>query len=92
MIGEAGLTSRVLAEVETSLRSHELIKIRALGDDRAARAGLIQAICEATGASPVQQIGKILVIYRAKPPESEPEPSRTRKRPAGKSRRVRRSA
>ena len=81
MIGEAGLTPAVLAEVETHLKSHELIKIRAVGEERAARRELIEAICSATGASPVQQIGKVLVIYRPSPPEREKTPS-PRKRPA----------
>jgi putative YhbY family RNA-binding protein len=69
MIGEAGLTPEVTREIEANLKSHELIKVRVLGDDRAAREGLTTAICEATGAQPVQQIGKILVIYRPKSPE-----------------------
>jgi RNA-binding protein len=91
MIGDAGLTPQVLAEVETNLKSHELIKIRVLGEDRFARAALIEAVCEATGASAVQQIGRMLVIYRPKPPETEPQPARARpgmggrqKRPARK--------
>jgi putative YhbY family RNA-binding protein len=89
MIGDAGLTPRVLAEVETNLRSHELIKIRVLGEDRASRRDLLNTICAATGASPVQQIGRILVIYRPKPPESEPKPApRPRKRPARKTKRA----
>ena len=67
MIGDAGLTPQVLREIEVNLRSHELIKIRVLGDsDRTARRDLISAICEVTAASPVQQIGKMLVIYRPK--------------------------
>ena len=81
MIGEGGLTPRVLAEVETGLKSHELIKIRVLGEGRASRRDLIEAICAATGASPVQQIGRMLVVYRPKPemPEAAEAPP-TRKR------------
>jgi RNA-binding protein YhbY len=70
MIGEAGLTPAVLREIDVNLRSHELIKIRVLGDEgRTVRRDLMSAICEATAASPVQTIGKILVIYRPRPPE-----------------------
>jgi RNA-binding protein len=83
MIGEAGLTPPVLAEVEINLKSHELIKIRVMCEERAARRELIEAICSATDASMVQQIGKILVIYRPRPPEQEKTPS-PRKRPARK--------
>jgi RNA-binding protein len=71
MIGDAGLTPAVVAEIEANLTSHELIKIRVLGNERAARAALEAAICETTGAQPVQQIGKILVLFRPKPPEEQ---------------------
>jgi putative YhbY family RNA-binding protein len=88
MIGAGGLTPEVLAEVETNLRSHELIKIRVLGEDRASRRDLIASICAATGASPVQQIGRVLVIYRPKPPESAAQPpGRARKRPSRETKR-----
>jgi putative YhbY family RNA-binding protein len=76
-IGNAGLTSEVAREIDVNLKSHELIKIRVLGDERAARKELITGICTATGAEPVQQIGKILVVYRPRPPEG------SEKRPAG---------
>ena len=81
MIGEAGLTPPVLKEIDIALKSHELIKIRVLGDDRNRRAGMIGEICAAVDASPVQQIGKILVIFRPRPEEaaSKPAPRRGRK-------------
>jgi RNA-binding protein len=69
MISEAGLTPEVAREIDVSLKSHELIKIRVLGDDRAARVALVTAICEEVRAQPVQHIGKILVIYRPRPPD-----------------------
>lgn len=71
MIGDSGLTSAVLHEIDLALNSHELIKIRALGDDREARSALADAIAEALDASPVQQIGKMLVLFRPRPPEAE---------------------
>ncbi len=87
IIGDAGLTPAVLREVDVHLKSHELIKIRVLGDDRTARATMIGAICEALNASPVQQIGKILVVFRRKPP-AEPaqkeKPARTTRTAAPK--------
>ena len=70
MIGSGGLTPAVLLEIEANLNSHELIKVRVLGDDRVARDTLISEICETAGATPVQQIGKVLVIYRPKPPQA----------------------
>lgn len=69
MIGSSGLTDAVLREASRGLDAHELIKIRVLSGDRAQRAALMLAICEALGAAPVQHIGKLLLVYRpAKPP------------------------
>jgi putative YhbY family RNA-binding protein len=78
MIGDAGLTPEVTREIEANLRAHELIKVRVLGEDRQARTDLVAAICEQTGASPVQQIGKILVFYRRRSPEEDKAPKRRR--------------
>jgi RNA-binding protein len=69
MIGNQGLSASVLKEIERSLEAHELIKIKAASDELDTRRAWMEEICTATGAAPVQQIGKILVIYRtaAKP-------------------------
>ena len=80
MIGEAGLSSEVMREIEANLRSHELIKIRVLGAERGTRTSLVSAICGETGAQPVQQIGKILVIYRPRPPEEQKKAVKQRAR------------
>ena len=69
IIGDKGLTDEVLAEVERSLAAHELIKVRAATDDRDARSAWLEAICEKLAAHPVQQIGKVFVVYREKPKE-----------------------
>jgi RNA-binding protein len=70
IIGDAGLTPAVLAEIDVHLKVHELIKIRVSGEDRDSRISMIAAIGESLGASLVQHIGKILVMFRAKPAES----------------------
>lgn len=67
LIGEAGFTPAVLKEIDLALKSHELIKIRVLGDDRERRESLLAEICAALDASPVQHIGKVLVIFRPRP-------------------------
>ena len=88
IIGDAGLTPAVLREIDVHLKSHELIKIRVMGDDRDTRAGMIDSICEPLAASPVQHIGKILVIYRPKPAEKpQPEARKTSPRKTIKSKR-----
>ncbi|MDP2031301.1 MAG: ribosome assembly RNA-binding protein YhbY [Thiobacillus sp.] len=65
MIGNNGLSASVLKEIELALNSHELIKIKAASNELETRRTWMAEICAGTGASPVQQIGKILVIYRA---------------------------
>ncbi len=80
-LGNERLSAAVLGEIETSLKAHDLIKIRVIGDDREARAALLGEICSRTGASPVQHIGKILVVYRENPEPPAPAP---KKRPARK--------
>ena len=67
LIGNKGLTDDVVNEVERALAAHELIKVRAPGLDRGARQQAFQALCERTGAAPVQSIGKVFVLYRKKP-------------------------
>ena len=69
IIGDKGLTDTVIAEIDRSLTAHELIKVRAGTDDRDARGTWMQSICEKVGAEPVQQIGKVLVLFRANPGE-----------------------
>jgi RNA-binding protein len=73
MISGKGLTDSVLAEINRSLTSHELIKIRVLGTDRAERDALLSEVCDRTGAQAVQHIGKILVVFRANPEKADEE-------------------
>lgn len=70
LIGNAGLSPAVLAEIDRTLKSHDLIKIRASGE-REEREAVMREICERLNAAPVQHIGKILVVYR--PLEEQPE-------------------
>lgn len=85
IIGDAGLSPSVLTEIDRSLKSHELIKVKVAGDDRARRESLLAEICDALTAAPVQHIGKILVLYRENPP-AEPEQPAPRKPKAKKAR------
>ena len=79
MIGAAGLTPQVLREIDLALKSHELIKIRVLGEDRRQRKDLVPEICRQLAAQPVQRVGKILVVYRPRPePDTTPGPPQER--------------
>src|SRR5215831_14388814 len=75
MIGNARLTPAVMKEIDLALKSHELIKIRVLGNDRGSREDALQRICEALDAAPVQSIGKILVVFRPRPEEPQTPPA-----------------
>jgi putative YhbY family RNA-binding protein len=66
IIGAKGLTDEVMAEIDRALTSHELVKVRA-SLDREARDAAYKRICERTGAEPVQQVGKVFVLYRKNP-------------------------
>jgi RNA-binding protein len=64
IIGEKGLTEAVIKETGQALKAHELIKIKAGSDERETRSLWLEQLCNALDAMPVQQIGKVLVIYR----------------------------
>lgn len=66
MIGHAGLTAAVLAEIERALDFHELIKIRVRAE-REDRERISNEICTTTKTELIQKIGQISVIYRKNP-------------------------
>lgn len=67
LVGEAGITDAVVAEVERALAAHELIKVRAGSLDREARELAMAELCERTGAQAVQAIGKVMVLWKENP-------------------------
>jgi RNA-binding protein len=66
-IGQHGLTPAVMREIDVALKAHELIKVRVFNDDREAREAMLERIREALDCAPVQQIGKLLVLFRPRP-------------------------
>lgn len=78
-IGGHGLTESVEKEIDLNLRAHELIKVHVAGEDRDARRALLDQICQATGAEPVQAIGRMLVLWRESPLD-EATPAKPRRR------------
>ena len=80
MIGDKGLSDAVLAEVDRALKAHELIKVKAATDDRDTRVAWMAELCERLGATSVQLIGKILVIWRDNP-DKAPAPAKSAPRP-----------
>ena len=63
-IGGSGLSEAVMAELESTLDHHELLKIRISTDNRDLRKKFAQEICSTANAELVQQIGKVIIIYR----------------------------
>jgi RNA-binding protein len=66
MVADKGLTENVLAEIESALEHHELVKVK-LRADREQRARWIEEISAGGGAEVVQSIGQVVSLYRRNP-------------------------
>ena len=64
MLGNAGLTDAVVAELDRALNDHELVKVSARVGDRETRAATLSALAARTAGELVQQIGNVGVFYR----------------------------
>ncbi|MBX2881184.1 MAG: ribosome assembly RNA-binding protein YhbY [Granulosicoccus sp.] len=63
-IGQNGVTPPVLRELDIALEHHELVKVKLAGSDRDARAKMMTELIEKSGASSIQQIGGVIVLFR----------------------------
>lgn len=63
-IGGAGITDRVVAEVDRALTAHELIKVKVSTDDREARVAIGDDLATRTDAAAVHRVGKVLILWR----------------------------
>jgi putative YhbY family RNA-binding protein len=79
-----GLSASVLKEIDVSLKSHELIKVKLHGIERDDRSTLLDEVCAALDCAPVQQIGNILILWRPKPAGEEAAKPARRKAAAPK--------
>ena len=66
-VGQAGLSDQVVVELERALTAHGLIKVKLAGAGREDREALTKDICDRTGAVAVQNVGRMLVIWRPRP-------------------------
>lgn len=66
-IGQGGLSPAVLKEVDAALAAHGLIKVRVLAAEREERAQMLEQLAQALFCAAVQHIGRILVLWRARP-------------------------
>ena len=69
-MGHAGVTPELVAEVERALTAHGLIKIAIAVDDRDDRRALGDALAERVDGTPVHRVGKVLILWRPRPPAS----------------------
>jgi RNA-binding protein len=69
MVGQHGITDKLLNELDIVLSVHELIKVSIASTERDSRVEMTDELCQKSGAELVQKIGKISVLYRpANPP------------------------
>jgi len=71
-VGQAGMSDTVIAEVDRSLTAHGLIKVRLAGADRETRDELAQTLGTRTQAAVVQQVGRIVTLWRPRPDDEAP--------------------
>ncbi len=64
-VGTGGLTDGVLAELESALNHHELIKIKIRIGNRECHNAVLQEILEHSEAIIIQKIGNVALLYRA---------------------------
>ena len=75
LLGAAGLTDRVLREIDRALAAHALIKIKVPNDDRGERARIAADVAEKLSAANIQTIGKMIVLFRPQPESEEKQES-----------------
>ena len=66
LIGKAGLSEKVIDEINTQLKAHKLIKIKVSSNDKMYRNQIQEKICKITDSVVINKIGKILVIFKEK--------------------------
>lgn len=72
MVGQAGVTDGLLAELDLALDHHELLKVRVAAGDRTARDEMVDRLSAASGATLVGRIGNVAVLFRANPKRRSP--------------------
>ncbi len=65
LVGSDGLSVGVVAEINSSLDHHELIKVRVRSSGRKERDELIAELVSRSFAQLIQRIGNVALIYRA---------------------------
>ena len=64
LMGAKGLTQAVIEETNIALLSHELIKVKINGAEKAERQMMATDLCQQLNADLVQMIGNTAIVYR----------------------------
>jgi RNA-binding protein len=64
MVGAKGVTASLVAELDSALEQHELVKVKVAAEDREARDALIGDLAEKSQSALVSRIGHTAVLYR----------------------------
>jgi RNA-binding protein len=70
-VGTGGLSESLLAEFESSLEHHELMKVKVSAGDRDERDTAIRALCDYSNAQLIQRVGNIGLLFRKKKKNSK---------------------
>lgn len=65
IVGGAGMTEGVEQMIDSTLASHELIKVK-FNEYKDDKQELTQAVCDKCGATLVRIIGNVAILYREK--------------------------
>ncbi|MCL5052156.1 MAG: YhbY family RNA-binding protein [Gammaproteobacteria bacterium] len=66
-VGNQGVTAAVLSELDRALFDHELLKVRLPALDKDERDECIQQLATGAEAEIIGRVGRILMLYRARP-------------------------
>lgn len=69
-VGKTGVQDAVVAQVNGALTAHGLIKVKINDPDRDEREEIANALVAATDSAVVQQVGKVVVLWRPKPDDA----------------------
>jgi len=71
-VGKEGLSAQFLAALDDALKHHELVKVK-FDDHKEQKKELAPQLAEKSGSHLVTRVGNVVVLYRPKPTEPQPE-------------------
>ena len=92
IVGKGGMSENVIQEAEILLTAKELVKGRVLEASLLSPQEALTAICDATGAEPVQTVGNCFVLYRRSEKLHQNPPKKKKVNPVRQGRQARRAA